>query len=278
CRLLQWSYTLFHYVRGERVAFPDVTVKLIHHVYWHRKVAFMLEEDEYPCWTIFAVEDGRFHYRVGEQKGEAKFGDFVICPPNTVFKRKTLEPLSFHFLQFVWLSEPNVDDKAVWIGKLTINDTERLSSNYRYLRELLGWEEESALHKQHMVNDLIRLVKMERDHKEDPSTEVDLLMEKARSYITKFAYGSLSLLDLAVSLELTPVQFTRKFRKAFGQTPSEFLNVMRLTRARHLLEGSTLTLDAIAEKCGFENGFYLSRVFTQKMGIAPSIYRNRHRV
>jgi AraC family transcriptional regulator len=260
------------------VAFRDVTIKLISHVFWHRKVEFMLEEDEYPSWTIFAVEDGRFFYRVGEQKGEAEFGDFIICPPHTVFQRKTLEPLSFHFLQFVWISEPSFGDEAFWKGKLTINDTDRLSSNYRYLRQLPGWDEESTLHKQHMVNDFLRLVKMEQDRKDDPSTEVDLLMEKARRYMTEYAYASLSLFDLAVNLGLTPVQFTRKFRRAFGQTPSEFLNEMRLTRARHLLEGSTLTLDAIAEKCGFENGFYLSRVFTQKMGMAPSIYRSRHRV
>lgn len=263
------------------MTFRDVAMKLLSHVYWHQKAEFMLEEDRYPCWTLFAVEEGRFVYRVGEQKGEAGFGDVVICPPDVVFQRKTLEPLSFHFLQFVWLSELSWGDESNWRGKLTISDKDRLSSDYRYLRQLQGWDEESTMHKQHMVNDLLRMVQMERDmrdRKDNPPTEMDALMEKARKYIMEHAYASLSMLDLAVSLGLTPVQFTRKFRRAFAQTPSEFLNEIRLARARHLLEGSTLTLDTIAVKCGYENGFYLSRVFTQKIGMAPSVYRNLHRV
>lgn len=260
------------------MAFRDVAIKLMSHVYWHHKVEFMLDQDKYPCWTLFAVEGGKFFYRIGVEQGEAGFGDIVLCPPHVVFQRKTREPLSFHFLQFVWLSDSDSSNEIEWKGKRTIKDTERLSSNYQYLRQLPGWDEESTLHKQHMVNDLLRMVKMQRDRKEDSSAEIDLLMEKARKYMTEHAHMSLSLLDLAVSLELTPVQFTRRFRRAYAQTPSEFLNEMRLTRARHLLEGSTLTLDAIAARCGYENGFYLSRVFTQKIGMAPSVYRSMYRV
>lgn len=261
------------------MAMRDVGVKLLSHVYWHRKEAFMYDEDTYPCWTLFAVEEGRFYYGIGEQKGEAGFGDIVLCPPHTAFQRRTLEPLSFHFLQFVWLSEPgSPEDEDSWSGKLSIKDRARLTSNYEYFKQLSGWDEESTLHKQHMLNDLLRLVKIERDRKDETNIESDGLMNKARKYIMDHAYASLSLLDLAGSLGLTPVQFTRRFRKTWRQTPSEFLNEMRLMRARHLLEGTTLTLDAIAASCGFENGFYLSRVFTQKIGMPPSVYRSMYRV
>ncbi|NOV00867.1 helix-turn-helix domain-containing protein [Paenibacillus planticolens] len=260
------------------MAVRDVALKLLSHVYWHEKAEFMYDEDTYPCWTLFAVEEGRFFYGIGEQKGEAGFGDIVVCPPHIGFQRRTLEPLSFHFLQFVWLSEPSAEEAGMWSGKLAINDRERLASDYLYLKQLSGWDEESTLHKQHMLSDLLRLVIIGRDRKVGFPSESDDLMEKARQYLTDHAYGSLSMLDLAESLALTPVQFTRRFRKAFAQTPSQFLNEMRLTRVRHLLEGSALTLDAIAAKCGFENGFYLSRVFTQKIGMAPSVYRSMYHV
>ncbi|UKS24151.1 AraC family transcriptional regulator [Paenibacillus sp. HWE-109] len=256
----------------------DLSLKLLGHVYWHKKTEFMLEVDDYPLWTLFAVEEGRFAYRIGEHQGEASFGDLVLCPPQTAFHRQTLEPLSFHFLQFMWLSERSAEEEGDWAGKLSIQDKDRLLSNYRYLRQLQGWDEESTMHRQHMVNDLIRIVAMERALSDDKISESDELMEDARRFLLEHAYERLSMLDVAVSLGLTAVQFTRKFRRAFAQTPSEFLNEIRLTRARHLLEGSALTLEAIAAKCGYENGFYLSRVFTQKIGMAPSVYRSRHRV
>ncbi|OAS22407.1 AraC family transcriptional regulator [Paenibacillus oryzisoli] len=259
------------------MVYRDLALKLLSHVFWHHKKEFMFERDDYPCWTIFAVEEGSFFYEIRGEQGEARFGDLVLCPPRTVFRRKTLEPLTFHFLQFI--GEPHMEHEASWVGKLSVQDMPRLTSSYRYLRTLQGWDEESTAHKLYLVNDLMRMVHMDRFIEESPqSMIVDGQMDEARSFLTDHAFGNLSMLELATSLELTPVQFTRKFRKAFGQTPSEFINDLRLTRAKHLLENTTFTLDMIAAQCGYENGFYLSRVFTQKIGKAPSLYRSMHRV
>lgn len=259
------------------MTYRDPALKLLSHVYWHQKKEFMFERDDYPCWTLFAVEEGSFFYEIRTEQGEARFGDLVLCPPRTVYRRKTIEPLTFHFIQFI--GEPHMEQEATWTGKLSVQDLPRLTSSYRYLRTLQGWDEESTQHKLHLVNDLFRMVQMERMIQESPpETIMDEQMDQARSFLTDHAYGNLSMLNLAQQLDLTPVQFTRRFRKAFAQTPTEFINDLRLTRARHLLESTTFTLDVIASQCGYENGFYLSRVFTSKIGMAPSIYRSMHRV
>ncbi|WP_036746919.1 helix-turn-helix domain-containing protein [Paenibacillus sp. UNC451MF] len=253
-------------------------LKLLSHVYWLRKKQFMLLSDTYPCWTLFAVEAGQFSYNIGEERGSAEFGDLVLCPPHIAFQRQTLEPLTFHFLQFVWLKEPFASDEPPWSGKLSVNDKDRLLSDYQYLRRFTGWDEGSTLHKQHMLNDMLRLVMLEQGEQVTNIGHRDALMDEAKKRLSERAYESFSMQELAEQLDLTPVQLTRRFRKAFGETPSEALNEIRLTRARHLLEGSTLKLDEIAAQCGYENGFYLSRVFTKKTGMAPSIYRSLHRV
>ncbi|MDR6548868.1 AraC family transcriptional regulator [Paenibacillus qinlingensis] len=259
------------------MAYRDPALKLLSHVYWHQKKEFMFERDDYPCWTLFAVEEGSFFYEIRAEQGEARLGDLVLCPPRTVFRRKTLEPLTFHFLQFI--GEPHMEQEATWQGKLSVQDLPRLTSSYRYLRTLQGWDEESTAHKLYLVNDLMRMVHMDQLIEESPPvTVMDEQMDEARNFLTDHAFGNLSMLELATSLGLTPVQFTRRFRKAFGQTPTEFINDLRLTRAKHLLENTTFTMDMIATQCGYENGFYLSRVFTQKIGKAPSLYRSMHRV
>ncbi|MCZ8523462.1 helix-turn-helix domain-containing protein [Paenibacillus mucilaginosus] len=51
-----------------------------------------------------------------------------------------------------------------------------------------------------------------------------------------------------------------------------------MQRARTLLLETSLTLDEIADRCGYENGFYLSRIFSRKMRVPPSVYRKIHRV
>lgn len=260
------------------MTYRDPALKLLSHVYWHQKEEFMLERDDYACWTLFAVEEGSFFYEIGVEKGEARFGDLVLCPPRSVFRRKTIEPLTFHFIQFI--GETHFENDSDWQGKLSLTDMPRLSSTYRYLRTWQGWDEESTQHKLHLVNDLLRMAYMDQQIRDDHSpTVIDEQMDQARSFLTEHAFEThLSMLELAISLRLTPVQLTRRFRRAFAQTPSAFINDLRLMRARHLLENTTCTLDAIATQCGYENGFYLRRVFTQKIGMAPSIYRNMHRV
>lgn len=99
---------------------PDDGARLVSHVYWHRKERFALEQDSYSNWTMFAVEDGRFAYRIGERSGEAGFGDLVICPPGTAFHRRTLSPLSFHFVHFVWNTLG--EKEAEWAGKQSVTD------------------------------------------------------------------------------------------------------------------------------------------------------------
>ncbi|WNR43234.1 AraC family transcriptional regulator [Paenibacillus roseipurpureus] len=259
------------------MTYQDPAIKLLSHVYWVQKKEFMYERDEYACWTLFAVEEGSFDYEIKGDKGEARFGDVVICPPRCVFRRKTKEPLTFHFIQFI--RDEGVEGEEDWLGKIRIADTSRLASNYRYLRTLQGWDEASTGHKLHLVNDLLRMIRMERNVRVEAAAAIqDEQMNRARSLLTGQAFGELSMLEVASGLGLTPVQFTRQFRKAFGQTPTDFISDLRMTRARYYLENTTLTLDVIASQCGYENGFYLSRIFTQKVGMAPSVYRSMFRV
>lgn len=106
----------------------------------------------------------------------------------------------------------------------------------------------------------------------------DAMMDEAASLIADRAAEPLSLLELARELGLSPVQFTRRFRAAFQETPSSYLKSLRLAKARLLLKDSELNLARIAERCGYENGFYLSRVFTNSTGMSPAEYRKRHRL
>jgi AraC family transcriptional regulator len=88
----------------------------------------------------------------------------------------------------------------------------------------------------------------------------------------------MTMQELAAALSITPVQLTRRFRAAYQATPSEFVTGIRLQKACLLLEDSTQSIEIIAQQCGYENGFYLSRVFSAKLGLTPSKYRKLHRL
>jgi transcriptional regulator GlxA family with amidase domain len=84
--------------------------------------------------------------------------------------------------------------------------------------------------------------------------------------------------ELSDSLNLSPVQFTRRFHKALQVTPSEYLTSLRLHHARTMLLETDMTIKDVAQSCGYSSGLYLSRVFSQNMKMSPGHFRKTHRV
>lgn len=87
---------------------------------------------------------------------------------------------------------------------------------------------------------------------------------------------TISLGDWADAVGVHPDYLGRLFRRHTGKRPVEWLNERRLQEAERLLVGSSKSLAEIAEACGFECPFYLSRLFKRRFGIPPGRYRKMH--
>ncbi|SDD65175.1 Helix-turn-helix domain-containing protein [Paenibacillus sp. UNCCL117] len=260
-------------------------VRLVSHMYWHRKHQFALEHDTYEYWTMFVPEEGSFAFRIGEHTGEASAGDVVLCPPKVPFHRRVAEPVSFHFIHLEPETDPLSPDMPAIAGRWTFQDKHRLASTCQLLhgrgvsaptdRELLA---------SHAVNDLWLWMLLERMPESSGQAgdslprSGDPLMDRAREFIARHACETLHLRELAGRLNMTPVQLTRRFRAAFATTPIDYVTQLRLERTCRLLEETSLSLEQIAPQCGYENGYYLSRVFSRKKGMTPSAYRKLHRI
>jgi AraC-like DNA-binding protein len=252
--------------------------------YWRRKAHFLLVVDCYQGWVVFAVEEGRFSYEIGPERGEAGFGDLVICPPGTAFRRQVITPMSFHFIEFFWQGPDGrvrVANEAFPTGKISLQDGARLRSSYAHLRALAQQTDALSRHlKDQLLYDLWCLYRSESHPVRNLPALVaeDPLMQRASRYLQQHAYEALSMRALAATLSLSPVQLTRRFRAAYGLTPSTYLTALRMQKVRTLLLETDLTLEEIAQRCGYENCFYLSRVFFKNMQLSPSHFRKRYRV
>ena len=88
-------------------------------------------------------------------------------------------------------------------------------------------------------------------------------------FLSQNLHRRLTRNDLAAFTHLRPNSLDRAFRAAYGLAPMRMLRDLRLQRARHLLQSTDLTLEAVAQSCGFEDAAYFSRVFRQVMGRTP---------
>jgi transcriptional regulator GlxA family with amidase domain len=69
--------------------------------------------------------------------------------------------------------------------------------------------------------------------------------------------------------------FIRRFKEATEQTPIEYLQNLRLEKAKFLLESSQQAFDQITLQVGYEDGNSFRRLFKQRVGLTPSEYRKK---
>lgn len=69
--------------------------------------------------------------------------------------------------------------------------------------------------------------------------------------------------------------FIRSFKRAFGETPHQYLRRRRVERAQELLRGTPLTVTEVSLEVGFLSLGSFSTAFREITGEPPSAYRQR---
>jgi AraC-like DNA-binding protein len=64
-------------------------------------------------------------------------------------------------------------------------------------------------------------------------------------------------------------------KQLFGQSVHSFVQLMRIEKAKDLLLNSKESILAIAVQVGFSSPGYFSRVFKQRVGVEPSVFRRK---
>ena len=98
-------------------------------------------------------------------------------------------------------------------------------------------------------------------------------LEPALDYIKHHLAESIAISDLSQQLECGKEHCIRLFKQVLKQTPTQFILSQRVERAVRLLVASDASLEDIAQRCGFANRHYMSRVFKRQMGLSPAQYR-----
>ena len=238
---------------------------------------FRYPEDTYKGWAVLGIQSGHIAFSIDNEEpieGEAEYGELVFCPPGTVLRRRMLRPSSFHFVEVS-------GESALFPGKIRIRDIQRLSSTYDYLIRVRA-ESPYELNPdiEHLIRDLLFLSRREYAMAQIQERKtLDPLMHRAAALIEQQACeADFSVRAIARRFGLSAPQLSIRFQAAYGMSPIRFATSIRLTKAGKQLVETDDTLEAIADRCGYQNAFYFSRVFSKHMKISPSSFRRANRV
>ncbi|MDL0432180.1 helix-turn-helix domain-containing protein [Marinobacter sp. TBZ242] len=84
-----------------------------------------------------------------------------------------------------------------------------------------------------------------------------------------------TLQKLAELAGLTERSLIRRFKAATGDTPTGYLQVLRIEAARQHLENSRAAVEEVTRMVGYEDVSSFSRLFRKHTGLAPGVYRAR---
>jgi len=85
-----------------------------------------------------------------------------------------------------------------------------------------------------------------------------------------------SVAALATRMRVSPRHFARIFRQEIGTTPAAWVEAIRLTTARELLEGEHGAPKQVAAHCGFADVDSFRRAFSRVFGLTPAQYRKSY--
>lgn len=103
----------------------------------------------------------------------------------------------------------------------------------------------------------------------------DAVVAKCQEWIAQ-NYDADSPVAAMVRLSgLAERSFKRRFARATGMSPIEYVHSLRLEESKHMLERSDLPVEAVAHEVGYEDASFFGRLFRRKVGLTPAQYRKR---
>lgn len=100
-----------------------------------------------------------------------------------------------------------------------------------------------------------------------------LLEDAQKAFMDNYANPDFSINDFTSQANVSLGYFREVFKSVYEMSPHQYIILLRINRAKELLESSDLSLEEIAYQLNFSHFSHFSATFKQKTGFSPSEYR-----
>jgi transcriptional regulator GlxA family with amidase domain len=103
----------------------------------------------------------------------------------------------------------------------------------------------------------------------------DAVIARCQEWIAQHYDRGAPVAAMAALSGLAERSFKRRFEKATGVSPLEYVHTLRLEEAKHVLETNDLPIEEVAHGVGYEDVSFFGRLFRRRVGLTPAQYRRR---
>lgn len=221
-----------------------------------------------PFWRLYWHNKQGAEVIVAKKTHPIRPGCLVLIPPNTHFSSRLRNPVRQLFVHF--LVEPSFRGQPDTVFQFRATQGQSACCEQIIGQFAAGVSNiKTSLLSQVLVSLALLELPLEKwaPRFEDPriTGAADSI---ARAYPSKIANAT-----LARKARMHPSAFIRLFRRCTGHTPLNYLTNLRLEEACTMLHYDEASLDEIADKTGFGERGYFTRVFSRSLNCSPAKYR-----
>ena len=232
-----------------------------------------------PTFGVFTVEDTKGNKYVASK------GDVIIIPPHIMHiwrVEKHAETIQFchepfsldEFGELHAIFGPGNDK----IMQLTVDEKETASFVVTLQREMTAHEAACGIKIYTLLIDLlVNILRSSRQNDYAVPERNEEIISRSRNFIEKNYRKPIKLQDMARNARLGVSRFSEIFRNETGRSPINYINHLRIDKARSLLTFSVMSISEIADYLGFSSIHYFSRMFKKHTGSSPAEFRHNIR-
>jgi AraC-like DNA-binding protein len=102
-------------------------------------------------------------------------------------------------------------------------------------------------------------------------------VRRVRDHLEAHFAERVCLMDLTVVAEMSAFHLIRQFRRYYGVPPYRYLELVRVERARRMLQRGA-RISRVAFETGFSDQSHLTRQFKRVLGVTPGSYAESYRM
>jgi len=103
----------------------------------------------------------------------------------------------------------------------------------------------------------------------------DVKIKETEEYLQKNFDRDVPIDALAERIGMGPRNFIRRFKAATGHVPHAYIQTLRVSAAKEMLEHGAASIQAVSSKIGYEDLAFFRSLFKRHTGMTPVEYRGR---
>ena len=219
-----------------------------------------------PNWAIVIKYEGETVYKISDKQYVSNINNMVILPKGSTYETHFMKSGHFSIIEFECAEEYH---SPLFFSLRNSDKILELFRKMEYKRNI-----RSPLYELECIQNTYAIINMlykESTRKYSPDHQHQRLAP-ALDYIAKNYTNKITNAELASLTGLSTDYFRKFFARVYGVSPIEYINDLKIKRAKEMLKSDYISITDIAFSLGYENIYDFSRCFKKATGISPSRY------